>query len=99
MNRIVTAARDIGKYVSRLVEDGDTIQVGYGSIPNAVLSCLTDKKNLGIHTELISDGLVDLMKSGVVTNQTNPLIRGKTVATFCMGHKETYEYINDNPSN
>ena len=91
-------AKDIGKYVSRLVEDGDTIQVGYGSIPNAVLSCLKEKKNLGIHTELISDGLVDLMKSGVVTNHNKSIDRGKTVATFCMGHKGTYEYINDNPA-
>jgi len=91
-------ARDIGKYVSRLVENGDTIQVGYGSIPNAILSCLKDKKNLGVHTELISDGLVDLMKKGVVTNHKKTVNRGKTVATFCMGHKETYEYINDNPA-
>jgi len=91
-------AKDIGNFVSRLVEDGDTIQVGYGSIPNAVLSCLKEKKNLGIHTELISDGLVDLMKSGIVTNQNKSIDRGKTVATFCMGHKDTYEYINDNPA-
>lgn len=90
-------AQNIGKYVSRLVENGDTIQVGYGSIPNAVLACLKDKKDLGIHTELISDGIVDLMKIGVVTNQKKTLNRGKTVATFCMGHKETYEYIHDNP--
>jgi len=91
-------AQNIGKYVSRLVEDGDTIQVGYGTIPNAVLSCLKDKKDLGVHTELISDGLVDLMKSGVVTNSKKTISRGKTIATFCMGHKETYEYINDNPA-
>ena len=91
-------ARNIGKYVSRLVEDGDTIQVGYGSIPNAVIASLSDKKDLGVHTELISDGLVDLMKSGVVSNANKTLNRGKTVATFCMGHKETYEFINDNPA-
>ncbi len=91
-------AQNIGKYVSRLVEDGDTIQVGYGSIPNAVIASLSDKKNLGVHTELISDGLVDLMKSGVVTNAKKTLNRGKTVATFCMGHKGTYEFINDNPA-
>jgi len=91
-------AQNIGMYVSRLVENGDTIQVGYGSIPNAVLASLKNKKDLGIHTELISDGLVDLMKSGVVTNQRKTVNRGKTVATFCMGHKETYKYINDNPA-
>ncbi|MBU0529119.1 GNAT family N-acetyltransferase [bacterium] len=91
-------AAQIGKYVAKLVEDGDTIQVGYGSIPNAVLASLVNKKNLGIHTELISDGLVELMKKGVVNNSKKTVNRGKTVATFCMGNKSTYEYINDNPA-
>jgi acyl-CoA hydrolase/RimJ/RimL family protein N-acetyltransferase len=88
----------IGKYVSRIVEDGDTIQVGYGSIPDAILANLEGKKNLGVHTELLSDGIVDLMKKGVIDNTRKTLDRGKTVASFCMGVKETYEYINDNPS-
>ena len=87
----------IGKYVARIVEDGDTIQVGYGSIPNAVLSNLAHKKHLGVHTELLSDGIVDLMKKGVVDNTKKNIDRGKTIATFCMGTKDTYEYIDDNP--
>jgi acyl-CoA hydrolase/GNAT superfamily N-acetyltransferase len=91
-------AQRIGKYVSRLIEDGDTIQVGYGSIPNAILANLSAKKHLGVHTELLSDGLVALMKQGVIDNSRKTLDRGKTVATFCMGKKETYEYIHDNPS-
>ncbi len=91
-------AKQIGKYVAKLVEDGDTVQVGYGSIPNAVLASLINKKNLGIHTELISDGLVELMKKGVVNNSKKTINRGKTIATFCMGNKNTYEYINDNPA-
>ena len=91
-------AAQIGKYVAKLVEDGDTIQVGYGSIPNAVLASLANKKNLGIHTELISDGLVELMKMGVVNNLEKTINRGKTIATFCMGNKNTYEYIDDNPA-
>lgn len=91
-------AKQIGKYVAKLVEDGDTIQVGYGSIPNAVLASLVNKKNLGIHTELISDGLVELMKKGVVNNSQKTINCGKTIATFCMGNKNTYEYINDNPA-
>jgi len=91
-------AQRIGKYVSRLVQDGDTIQVGYGSIPNAILSNLRDKKHLGVHTELLSDGIVELMKRGAVDNSKKSLDRGKTVATFCMGSRETYEYIHDNPS-
>lgn len=91
-------AKQIGKYVAKLVQDGDTVQVGYGSIPNAVLASLANKKNLGIHTELISDGLVELMKKGVVNNSQKTINRGKTIATFCMGNKNTYEYINDNPA-
>lgn len=88
----------IGDYVARIVQDGDTIQVGYGSIPNAVLGHLSGKKHLGIHTELISDGIVALMKQGVVDNSQKTLNRGKTVATFCMGKRAAYEYIHDNPS-
>jgi acyl-CoA hydrolase/GNAT superfamily N-acetyltransferase len=91
-------ARQIGKYVSRLIEDGDTIQVGYGRIPNAVLSQLSDKKHLGIHSELITDGIMALMQKGVIDNSRKTVNRGKTVATFCMGHKETYDFLNDNPS-
>lgn len=90
-------AQRIGTYVSRLIEDGDTIQVGYGSIPNAILAHLENKKDLGVHTELLSDGIVELMKKGVINNTRKKIDRGKTVATFCMGKKSTYEYINDNP--
>ena len=91
-------AQRIGKYVARIVEDGDTIQVGYGSIPNAVLSNLKNKEHLGVHSELLTDGMVELMKLGVIDNTKKSLNRGKTVATFCMGRKETYAYIHDNPA-
>jgi len=91
-------AQRIGNYVARLVEDGDTIQVGYGTIPNAVLANLRGKKHLGIHTELISDGIVELMRQGVVDNSRKTVNRGKTVATFCMGKRSTYEFLHDNPS-
>jgi acyl-CoA hydrolase/GNAT superfamily N-acetyltransferase len=91
-------ARQIGKYVSQLIEDGDTIQVGYGRIPNGVMSHLAGKKHLGVHTELISDGIVELMQKGVIDNSRKTLNRGKTVAAFCMGHKKTYDYLNDNPA-
>jgi acyl-CoA hydrolase/GNAT superfamily N-acetyltransferase len=87
----------IGNYVARLVQDGDTIQVGYGSIPNAVLANLTKKKNLGVHSELLSDGIVDLIKAGVIDNSRKKIDRGKTVASFCMGKRATYDYIHDNP--
>ncbi len=90
-------AQRIGNYAARIIEDGDTIQVGYGSIPNAILSNLNTKKHLGVHTELLSDAIVELMKNGVIDNTKKSIDRGKTVATFCMGKKETYEYIHDNP--
>jgi acyl-CoA hydrolase len=91
-------AEKIGNHVAKIVEDGDTIQVGYGSVPNAILYALRGKKHLGVHTELLSDGIAQLMKEGVVDNSMKPINRGKAVATFCMGKKETYEYIHDNPS-
>ncbi len=91
-------ADQIGKYVARLVEDGDTIQVGYGSIPNAILANLEDRKHLGVHTELVSDGIVNLIRKGVIDNSRKTLDRGKTVATFCMGTQDTYDFLDDNPS-
>jgi acyl-CoA hydrolase/RimJ/RimL family protein N-acetyltransferase len=91
-------AQSIGKYVARIIQDGDTIQVGYGSIPNALLPNLRTKKNLGIHTELLTDGLVDLIRCGAVDNSRKGVDRGKSVASFCMGHAPTYEFINDNPT-
>ena len=91
------AAR-IGSYVSRLVQDGDTIQVGYGSRLNSILRGLSNKKHLGVHTELMSDGMVELIKLGAIDNTRKKLDHGKTVATFCMGKKATYDFIDDNPS-
>ena len=88
----------IGNYVARLIEDGDTLQVGYGSLPNAILSNLRSKRHLGVHTELLTDGVVALMKAGAVDNKRKSLHRGKTVASFCMGRQETYEYLRDNPA-
>ncbi len=91
-------ANRIGKYIARFVQDGDTLQVGYGSIPNAILANLRHKKHLGVHTELLSDGIVALMKEGVIDNSRKNLNPGKTIASFCMGTQETYEFIHDNPS-
>jgi acyl-CoA hydrolase/GNAT superfamily N-acetyltransferase len=91
-------AHQIGKYVARLVEDGATIQVGYGRIPNAILANLKGKKHLGVHTELLSDGIVELMKEDVIDNEKKSIIRNKTVAAFCMGKRSTYEFLSDNPA-
>ncbi|MBN2361567.1 MAG: GNAT family N-acetyltransferase [Deltaproteobacteria bacterium] len=90
-------AISIGKHVARVIRDGDTIQVGYGSVPNAILSALAHKKHLGVHTELLTEGIINLMKSGAVDNTHKTIDRGKTVATFCMGDAATYEYLSDNP--
>ncbi len=88
----------IGYYVSRIIKDGDTIQVGYGSIPNAILANLENKKHLGVHTEFLGHGIIELMKKGVVDNSNKSLNRGKTVAAFCVGKKEDYDYLHDNPA-
>jgi acyl-CoA hydrolase/GNAT superfamily N-acetyltransferase len=91
-------ALSIGRHVASLVQDGDTIQVGHGNIPNAVLANLCCKKHLGVHSELLSNGLVDLIKKGVIDNSRKSINKGKTIASFCMGSKDTYEYIHDNPA-
>jgi len=91
-------AQRVGKYVSRIIQDGDTIQVGYGSLPNAIIANLENKMDLGVHTELLTDGIVSLMKKGVITNTNKSINRGKATATFCMGTEETYRFIHDNPA-
>ncbi|MBI5488768.1 MAG: GNAT family N-acetyltransferase [Deltaproteobacteria bacterium] len=88
----------IGSYVARLVEDGDTIQVGYGSVPNAVLRALKCKKHLGIHSELLTDGVAELIRGGAIDNSRKTRNRGKTVGSFCMGKASTYEFLHDNPT-
>ncbi|MCG6552608.1 MAG: GNAT family N-acetyltransferase [Candidatus Magnetominusculus sp. LBB02] len=92
------AAQMIGQNVAKLIEDGDTLQVGYGGIPNAVAAHLKGKKYLGIHSELLSDGLVELIRCGAVDNSRKTTNHGKTIASFCMGSKDTYAFINDNPA-
>ena len=90
--------RKIGKLAAEIVSDGDVIQVGYGKLPNAILPFLVCKTHLGVHTELLSDGIVDLMQRGVVDNSEKTVNRGKTIASFCMGRKSTYDFIHDNPA-
>ena len=91
-------ATRIGRYVARIVEDGDTIQVGYGSVPNAIMSALGRKKHLGVHTELLTDGLVDLIRKGVIDNSRKTVDQGKTVTSFCMGSRDAYDFIDGNPT-
>lgn len=87
----------IGQLVAELVEDGATLQLGIGEIPNAVLSALTSHKDLGIHTELFSDGAVPLIESGVVTGKYKRVHRGKVVAGMVIGSRMLYDFVDDNP--
>ena len=80
-----------------MIENGSTIQVGIGGIPNAVLYGLFEKKDLGVHTEMFSDGLIDLIEAGVVNNSKKSFHPGKILATFCIGTKRLYDYVNNNP--
>lgn len=91
------ADRAIGNYIAELIEDGATVQMGIGSIPNAVLAALGSHKNLGIHTEMFSDGLIDLVRSGVVNGARKVTHPGKIVAGFVMGTQRVYDFIDDNP--
>jgi acyl-CoA hydrolase len=88
----------IGQQIAALVEDGATLQLGIGAIPDAVLQYLGNHKGLGVHTEMFSDGLIPLIKSGVVTNEHKKVVRGKTVSSFVLGTREVYDFIDDNPS-
>ena len=87
----------IGQYVSLLVDDGSTLQLGIGKIPDAVLRYLCNHKDLGIHSEMISDGIIDLMTTGVINNRHKTYYPGKTVTSFCMGSKHLYDFVDGNP--
>ncbi len=90
--------REIGEYVAALVEDGATIELGIGEIPQAVLEFLKDKKDLGIHTEMFTDAIIDMIEAGVVNGERKTLDRNKVVASFCFGTKRLYDYIDNNPA-
>lgn len=88
----------IGKNCAELVEDGDCIQMGIGALPNALACQLGGHKNLGLHTEMFADGLLKLIKSGVINGACKKIDTGKTVASFLLGSQEVYDFINDNPA-
>ncbi len=93
-NEVETA---IGKHCAALIEDGACLQMGIGSIPNAVLAQLTGHKNLGIHTEMFADGVLPLVESGVINGMNKTTDKGKMVSTFLMGSQKVYDFIDDNP--
>jgi acyl-CoA hydrolase len=88
----------IGKYIAELIEDGSTIQTGIGTIPDAVLKSLYNHKNLGIHTEMFSDGIIDLFEKDIINNAQKVIHPFKTVTGFAVGTKKLYDYVNDNPA-
>lgn len=87
----------IGGFIASLIEDKSTLQMGIGSIPNAALSKLTNHKDLGLHTEMFSDGVIDLIEKDVINCNYKGTLRGRVLATFLMGSKRLYDYVNDNP--
>jgi acyl-CoA hydrolase/GNAT superfamily N-acetyltransferase len=90
-------ARKIGEYISALVDDRSTIEFGIGDIPHSLTSFLKTKKDLGIHTEMLTDSVIELIESGAVTGLRKTMDRGKIVASFCMGTNKLYDYIHNNP--
>jgi acyl-CoA hydrolase len=88
----------IGKYIAELTDDGSTLQVGIGTIPDAVFKCLHNHKNLGVHTEMCSNGIVDLFEKDVINNTQKKIHPYKTVTGFAVGTRQLYDYIDDNPA-
>ncbi len=87
----------IGKNIAKLVEDGSTLQIGIGTIPDAALYELKDKNDLGVHTEMFSDGIIDLIEKGIITNRKKTIHKDKIIASFCMGTKKLYQFVDNNP--
>jgi acyl-CoA hydrolase len=92
------AVVQIGENIASLIEDGATLQVGIGAIPDQVLKNLTHHKNLGLHTEMLSDGVIPLIESGVINNSQKKLNKGKSVTSFMVGTRKLYDFVNDNPA-
>ena len=95
--KISDVEKAIGENCSKLINDGDTLQLGIGNLPDAVLLFLKDKKDLGIHTEMFSDGVVELVEAGVITNAKKNCHPGKMIAAFLMGTKKLYDFVHENP--
>ncbi|MEJ5230364.1 MAG: acetyl-CoA hydrolase/transferase C-terminal domain-containing protein, partial [Pseudothermotoga sp.] len=88
----------IAQHISDLIEDGSTIQLGIGGIPNAVAKFLTNKRDLGVHTEMFTESMIDLFEAGVITNKKKSIWRDKFICTFAFGTKRMYQFVDDNPS-
>jgi 4-hydroxybutyrate CoA-transferase len=89
--------RKIGEHIAGLIEDGSTLQMGIGGIPDAVLAALGDKRDLGVHTEMVSDGIVEMIEKGVITSSRKTKHAGKVIGTFIYGSKSLYDFVDNNP--
>jgi acyl-CoA hydrolase len=97
-DKVGDSERKIGQYVAELIEDRSTMQMGIGAIPDAVLKCLHGHKDLGVHTEMFSDGIIDLFEKDVINNKYKRIHPNKIVTGFALGSRRLYEYVNDNPA-
>jgi acyl-CoA hydrolase len=96
-NEVTPEAEEIGKIIAAMIDDGATLQMGIGTIPDLVLRNLSNHKNLGIHTEMFSDGVLPLIESGVINNSMKKIRKGRIVAGFMIGTKKLYDFLDDNP--
>ena len=97
MGQVSDLAMKIGRTIADLIEDGSTLQLGIGEIPDAVLYYLSEKKDLGIHSEMVSDGVIDLIERGVITNERKTIHPGKVILGFVLGTRRLYDFIDNNP--
>lgn len=97
-SKIKNEELQIGKYIAEMIDDGSTLQMGIGTIPDAVLKSLFNHKNLGVHTEMCSDGIIDLFEKDIINNSKKIIHPYKTVTGFAVGTKRLYDYVNDNPA-
>lgn len=97
-SKVDKTEEQIGRNIAEIIDDKSTLQMGVGTIPDAVLKCLNNHKDLGIHTEMLSDGVIDLMIKGVVNNKYKTIHQHKSVTSFCLGTRKLYDFVNDNPA-
>lgn len=97
-SKITDVEREIGRHIAEVIDDRAVLQMGVGTIPDAVLQCLNNHKDLGIHTEMLSDGVVDLIKNGVINNKYKTIHAHKSVTSFCFGTRKVYDFVDDNPA-
>ncbi|RMG33059.1 MAG: 4-hydroxybutyrate CoA-transferase, partial [Methanobacteriota archaeon] len=95
--RLLEVYDRIGLYIADMIEDGSTLQMGIGAIPDSVMKYLKNKRDLGVHTEMFSDGLIELVEEGIINGEQKTIHQGKIIAGFCLGTRKAYDFIDNNP--